>query len=175
MIPKSTLALYNSIKAPDSLQQRIEAKLDGTAPVTKRKNRWAPILAAAACSAIIIAASLPQRSAPALSAGGVKIGTAPVVVAQSAGNQRALALMAASEPLSVLLELPAGTDAQCSVSHGEVLQEEDPAGKCDILRWVIADPQSEMTATLALTIENKTHTYTLHADAFGVWYMEKEH
>ena len=174
MIPKSTVALYKSIKAPDSLQQLVEAKLDGAAPASKKKQPWAPVLAAAACVAIVIAAALPRRADHALSAGGVSIGTAPVVVAQSAQQQRSAFALAAQEPLIISLELPENAGASIAVSHGEIQQEEDPAGMHHEVRWVIPDASGDLRATLALTIDNNTATYTLHADAFGVWYMEKE-
>ena len=169
MIPESTAALYKSIKAPDSLQQRIDAKMAET-PAEKKKNRYLPILAAAACLAVVISLTVPRQAT--ISINGNTVGTTPVAIAQPAPMQRAIAL-AAAEPLVIELELNSKKDAAITVTHGEIEKEDTANGS--IIRWIIADPQSYMAAKLALTINNRTTTYTLHADAFGVWYMEKDH
>lgn len=168
MIPESTAALYRSIKAPDSLQQRIEAKTAET-PAAKRKIRYLPMVAAAACLAVVVSLSVPQQAT--LTIGGNTVGNSPIAAVQPAPMQRAIST-AAAEPLIVELEL-SKKDAVIAVSHG-TFEKEDTAKGC-LIRWSIDDAQSDMTATLALTIDNRTTTYTLHADALGIWYMEKEH
>ena len=176
MIPQEALQQYRSIRAPASLQETVMKKMTepvATAvPVKKTVTAWKPMLAAAACLAVIVTAALAGTGGTRLTADGTSIGAAPVAVSQPAGVARAFAL-AAEEPL--VLELSVNQEVrqnQTAVSHGEVILE-DPVDGATRLQWIITDPSVTKEATLTLNIENRKTQYLLHADANGIWYMEK--
>ena len=67
-----------------------------------------------------------------------------------------------------LLRASANKDAALTVSHGEVIRTGNS------IQWILPNPSYDLRANITLTIDRTTTTYTLHADDFGVWYMEKE-
>lgn len=175
MIPQEAIAKYRSIRAPASLQETVMKKMAVDTPVIPMKKRiptWKPLLAAAACVAVIFIAGLPGRNGTRLSVDGTSIGAAPVEVSQSAFAPRTFAL-AAAEPL--ILDLSVNQEIsmpQTAVSHGEIVLD-DPVNGATTLQWIITDPQQTREATLTLNIKNHEAQYLLHADANGVWYLEK--
>jgi len=175
MIPQETIANYRSVRAPASLQETVMKKMAEGTPVIsmkKRNSTWKPLLAAAACVAVILIAGIPGRNGTRLRVDGTSIGAAPVVVSQPASAPRAFAL-AAAEPL--ILDLTVNQEIgmpQTAVSHGEIVLD-DPVNGATTLQWIITDPQQTREATLTLNIKNREAQYLLHADANGVWYLEK--
>lgn len=175
MIPQETLNQYRSIRAPASLQETVMKKMtepQNNVLAKKTNTAWKPILAAAACLAVILTASLPGMKGTKLTADGISIGAAPVAITQPVNTARAFSL-AAVEPL--VLDLCVNHEIQnkqTNVSHGEIVLD-DPVSGATHLQWIITDPDETREATLTLNIKNRKTQYLLHADANGVWYMEK--
>jgi len=174
MIPRETVNLYRSIQAPASLEETVRMKMQSAVPATPAKKKhqsWKPMLAAAACVAVVLLAGVTGKSGTKLTMNGTTVGAAPVAVSAPAAP-RAIAL-AAAEPL--VLELSLNQEigqTQAQVSHGEIVLD-DPVNGATTLQWIITDPEVSEDATLTLNIKNQKTQYLLHADAQGVWYMEK--
>jgi len=175
MIPQEAIEKYRSVRAPASLQETVMKKMaepHPVIPIKKRNNTWKPMIAAAACVAVILLAGIPGRNGTRLTVDGTSIGAAPVAVSQPASAPRAFAL-AAAEPL--ILDLSVNQElkkTQTAVSHGEIVLD-DPVNGATTLQWIITDPDQAQEATLTLNIKNREAQYLLHADANGVWYLEK--
>lgn len=174
MFSKSTIALYKSIHAPETLLDRIEEKMQ--TPVTetaKMTNRsWRTIAAAAACLVVVIAASALAFPGNVLKVNGATVGHSPVAVTSYTELNRAKNLTVAVAP-PVVIEMEVNSEnVDISVSHG-AWTKNSVKGKT-VITWDIGVPADTVNETLTLTIDGKTTQYTLYGDDQGVFYMEKK-
>ncbi len=172
MFSKETIDLYHSIRAPQSVMDAIDRKMDQPAATSsKRKNILSPVLAAAACLAVILWAGVLSPESDMLIVNGNKISNAAVAVYDENASRSAVAF-ASNNAFSLTLSLPKNSQA-LSVSIGELLESEDSVKSGRNFTWLIPSATEETTATLTFSIDEKVLSYTLHADTNGVWYMEK--
>ena len=176
MIPHRTVTLYQSIKAPDTLRQKLEAKLQEAPVPLKRKTYartyWKAVAGLAACAALALLFWNPQRPSADLCVNGIQITDTPVAVSAQ-GLQRSAVPLSAENTLTIPLELPQKMLPSVEVSHGSISPaEESSAGPVSCL-WTISLPLSDNSATLTVTRDGRSICYLLHVDADGVWYMER--
>ncbi len=172
MFSKEAIALYRSIRAPQSVMDAIDRKIEQPATTkAKKKTPWAPVLAVAACLALILSTGILSPESETLLVNGNQITGAAVAVYDENASRSAVT-PASNNAFSLALSLPKNSQ-DFSVSLGELLESEDSVKNGRNLTWLIPSATEETTATLTFSIDEKVLSYTLHADTNGVWYMEK--
>lgn len=171
MFPGDVNELYQSIRAPQSLRQKIEEKAAQRTQYD-RKQSLTYILSTAACFAILAAAAIPflRTPLPSLSVNGVPVSAEPVCVAMPFSAVRNQALVAAETTLVLELVLDRSEGWDIVVSHGSV--EIKDGG---LVLWTF--PQCDELATpaqLDLRSHKKEASYLLFRDGDGAWYLEKQ-
>ena len=172
MFSKETIDLYRSIRAPHSVMDAIDRKMEQPIRTSnKKKNIWAPVLAAAACLAVILSTGVLSPKSDMLIVNGNQVSNVAVAVYDENVARSALSL-ASSDVISLTLTLPKKSQNH-AVSLGEISESEESVKSGRSFTWLIPTTTEETTATLTFTIDKILHTYELHADSNGVWYMEK--